>query len=145
MGLVDSSRDVLPGREPVRQLGHDADVSAAPRAGQDGGHRSYQSRDQRADVGRWRRLQPESGQQFAAVGVDGVAVLSQDGVQHALPGTEMVSECRGVALTGGPDDVAHGRLPDADLGELLFSLGQQPGPGLASVAGHGTSGVSFRT
>ena len=58
------------------------------------------------------------------MGVDGVAVFGQDGLQHALSGPEVVGEGRGVALAGGPDDVAHRRLPDADLGELAVRRDQ---------------------
>ena len=70
------------------------------------------------------------------MGIDGVAMVGQDGVQYPLPGAEVVRQRRGVALARGGHDLSDSGLPHALFGEEAFGLGLQSGPGLGAVTWH---------
>ena len=121
----------IPATEVCAELGHDPQVAPTAVGGQPSGERLNQRLDERGSV-----VVIQRSPHLTPVLVDGLTVLSQDGVEHPAAGSEVIGDRRAVLLPGGGHDVLNPHLPDALLCEQALGFGDQPGSGFGGVAGH---------
>jgi hypothetical protein len=125
--------DQLPQRRrpPVELGGHLQVRPPTVGIGQLGRHRQHQRSGQRPQVvGRCVLVLVEQG---VAAGLCVAAVAVDDALDQALAVAEVVLDGTGVALAGGPVDLAQRHGLDAPGGEELLGGPHDPGPGLVAT------------